>query len=325
MVGRLSGHRAPRGAPCASREANVSNAFRRDWRESACASFGRLARTPRTLQGAKFCPERGEQILGSLVSKCAAFEPPQTARPRPSPPSARELRLPPKWRAAPPNMTWMIERVSVAEREALRGRASARILSRPRARLVPAARGFSSWYRTLPQEPNLIRCAPGRHRRAGRAGTIARCRTLRLLAAPTARPPDRASHPCLFFAGSSTTRARTRAATRSTGAGARRASFAIERTTTRRAASPRPDPAARREDATLIAREFYKTTAVVKTPGGLATTTLNPSLFETVLREMLVGRADHTVEIYEGSGQAWQLARTGSPGKLGDLEDDLFR
>lgn len=85
-------------------------------------------------------------------------------------------------------------------------------------------------------------------------------------------------------------------------------------------------PSARcRDDAGYIAREYYKTAAVVRTPGGLATVSLNNSLFESVLRDLLVSRADRLVEVYEGSGQTWQLARTGSPGNLGGLEDDLFR
>ena len=38
--------------------------------------------------------------------------------------------------------------------------------------------------------------------------------------------------------------------------------------------------------------------------------TLNRSLYETVLRELLLERAEHTVELYEGSGAAWRKARS---------------
>lgn len=37
--------------------------------------------------------------------------------------------------------------------------------------------------------------------------------------------------------------------------------------------------------------------------------TLNRSLYETVLRELLLERAEHTVELYEGSGAAWRRVR----------------
>ena len=37
--------------------------------------------------------------------------------------------------------------------------------------------------------------------------------------------------------------------------------------------------------------------------------TLNRSLYETVLRELLLERAEQTVELYEGSGSAWRKVR----------------
>lgn len=37
--------------------------------------------------------------------------------------------------------------------------------------------------------------------------------------------------------------------------------------------------------------------------------TLNRSLYETVLRELLLERAEHTIELYEGSGAAWRKVR----------------
>ncbi|KAL0034692.1 hypothetical protein WJX77_003027 [Trebouxia sp. C0004] len=82
------------------------------------------------------------------------------------------------------------------------------------------------------------------------------------------------------------------------------------------------------EDALFVARQFYKTTAVVKYLGkqdsGLPGVTLNRSLYETVLRELLLERAEHTVELYEGSGAAWRKVRTASPGKLGSFEEELY-
>lgn len=41
----------------------------------------------------------------------------------------------------------------------------------------------------------------------------------------------------------------------------------------------------------------------------VAGVTLNRSLYETVLRELLLERAEHTVELYEGSGAAWRKVR----------------
>jgi DNA mismatch repair protein MSH2 len=83
------------------------------------------------------------------------------------------------------------------------------------------------------------------------------------------------------------------------------------------------------ENALLVARQFYKTQAVVKYLGGseagLPYVSLNRALFETVLRELLLERAEHTVEVYEGSGATWRLSKSGSPGRLGPLEEDLFR
>lgn len=68
------------------------------------------------------------------------------------------------------------------------------------------------------------------------------------------------------------------------------------------------------DNALFIARTFYKTTAVVKYLGGsgdagLAGVTLNRNLFETVLRELLLEGAEHTVEMYEGAGSSWKLSR----------------
>lgn len=99
------------------------------------------------------------------------------------------------------------------------------------------------------------------------------------------------------------------------------------------------------EAALFIARDFYRTLAVVKylggppptgTPGGGATTpksagnssssskpstpaggrqgglasvTLNRSLFEGVLRSLLLEGGQHQVELWEGAGANWSLAK----------------
>lgn len=87
------------------------------------------------------------------------------------------------------------------------------------------------------------------------------------------------------------------------------------------------------DSALFIARDFYRTSAVVKylggpppastpgaaagktTPGpssgrtGLASVTLNNSLFEGVLRALLLENGQHSVELWEGSGANWSLAK----------------
>lgn len=93
--------------------------------------------------------------------------------------------------------------------------------------------------------------------------------------------------------------------------------------------------------AVTIARDFYRTLAVIKylggpppsgtpgsvgakagsssTPGsstpagnskaGLASVTLNRSLFEGVLRALLLEGGQHSVELWEGAGANWSLAK----------------
>lgn len=96
------------------------------------------------------------------------------------------------------------------------------------------------------------------------------------------------------------------------------------------------------ESALFIARDFYRTLAVVKylggpppasTPGskaaaaaatpkpagngsssssgraGLASVTLNQSLFESVIRALLLEGGQHSVQLWEGAGANWSLAR----------------
>ncbi|CAG9461697.1 unnamed protein product [Pedinophyceae sp. YPF-701] len=80
------------------------------------------------------------------------------------------------------------------------------------------------------------------------------------------------------------------------------------------------------EDALFVAKRFYRTTAVVKHLGGGSDSghpcvTLNRTLLDTVLRELLIEGSDHRVEVYEGSGNAWTRVIEASPGRLAALED----
>lgn len=84
------------------------------------------------------------------------------------------------------------------------------------------------------------------------------------------------------------------------------------------------------EAALMVARRFYRTTAVVKYMGGgaasgLPSVTLNRSLFEGALRELLVEGSEHTAELWEGSGAQWRVARRASPGMLAQFEEELVR
>lgn len=47
-------------------------------------------------------------------------------------------------------------------------------------------------------------------------------------------------------------------------------------------------------------------------------------MFETVARDLLLERTDHTLELYEGSGANWRLMKSGTPGNLGSFEEILF-
>jgi len=47
-------------------------------------------------------------------------------------------------------------------------------------------------------------------------------------------------------------------------------------------------------------------------------------MFEMIIRDLLLERTDHTVEVYEGSGSNWRLTKTGTPGNIGCFEDVLF-
>jgi DNA mismatch repair protein MSH2 len=79
------------------------------------------------------------------------------------------------------------------------------------------------------------------------------------------------------------------------------------------------------ESALFIARTFYKTTAVIRHYSGLESVGLNRSLYESTLRSLLLEGTDHVVEVYEGSGSNWKLVKLASPGRLSQLEEELFR
>lgn len=83
------------------------------------------------------------------------------------------------------------------------------------------------------------------------------------------------------------------------------------------------------EDAYFVAREYYKTNAVVKMHGegtdALASVGLNENMYEVVAKDLLLGRGDRKIEIYEGNGSKWSCRETASPGKLGSFEDLLFK
>jgi|TARA_B100000768_G_C11282253_1_gene379343 DNA mismatch repair protein MSH2 len=84
------------------------------------------------------------------------------------------------------------------------------------------------------------------------------------------------------------------------------------------------------DDAFLVARNFFKTTTVIRYLGhgesALPVVTMSRGLFETVLRELLLESSVHLVELYEENPrEGWRLSRSASPGKLGAFEDELYR
>jgi DNA mismatch repair protein MSH2 len=56
----------------------------------------------------------------------------------------------------------------------------------------------------------------------------------------------------------------------------------------------------------------------------LSSVTISKNMFETIARDLLLERTDHTLELYEGSGSNWRLVKSGTPGNLGSFEDVLF-
>lgn len=82
------------------------------------------------------------------------------------------------------------------------------------------------------------------------------------------------------------------------------------------------------DNAVFIAKTYYRTMTALRQLGSdsdaLSSVSISRSMFETIIRDLLLTRADHTVELYEGNGSNWRLIRTGTPGQLGDFEDVLF-
>lgn len=82
------------------------------------------------------------------------------------------------------------------------------------------------------------------------------------------------------------------------------------------------------ENATFIAKTFYHTTTALRQlgsgSGAISSVSVSRNMFETIARDLLLERTDHTLELYEGSGSNWRLVKSGTPGNLGSFEDILF-
>ncbi|KAF9618224.1 hypothetical protein IFM89_000859 [Coptis chinensis] len=82
------------------------------------------------------------------------------------------------------------------------------------------------------------------------------------------------------------------------------------------------------ENATFIAKTYYHTTTALRQLGsgsdGISSVSVSKNMFETIARDLLLERTDHTLELYEGSGSNWRLSKSGTPGNLGSFEDILF-
>ncbi|KAM1186681.1 hypothetical protein ACFX1Q_016582 [Malus domestica] len=82
------------------------------------------------------------------------------------------------------------------------------------------------------------------------------------------------------------------------------------------------------ENATFIAKTYYRTTTALRQLGsgsnGLSSVSVSKNMFETIARDLILERTDHTLEIYEGSGSSWRLVKSGTPGNLCSFEDVLF-
>ncbi|XP_059641763.1 DNA mismatch repair protein MSH2 [Cornus florida] len=82
------------------------------------------------------------------------------------------------------------------------------------------------------------------------------------------------------------------------------------------------------ENASFIAKTYYHTTTALRQLGGgsdaISSVSVSRNMFETIARDLLLERTDHTLDLYEGSGSNWRLVKSGSPGNLGSFEDILF-
>ncbi|XP_051148164.1 DNA mismatch repair protein MSH2 [Andrographis paniculata] len=82
------------------------------------------------------------------------------------------------------------------------------------------------------------------------------------------------------------------------------------------------------DDAFFIAKTYYHTTTAVRQLGtgsdAIPSVSVSKTMFETVIRDILLDRTDRTLELYEGSGANWRLVKSGTPGNLGSFEEILF-
>ncbi|KAJ6387215.1 hypothetical protein OIU78_017013 [Salix suchowensis] len=82
------------------------------------------------------------------------------------------------------------------------------------------------------------------------------------------------------------------------------------------------------DNATLIAKTYYRTTIALRQLGSgsnsLSSVSISKNMFETIARDLLLEKTDHTLELYEGSGSNWKLVKSGTPGNIGSFEDVLF-
>lgn len=82
------------------------------------------------------------------------------------------------------------------------------------------------------------------------------------------------------------------------------------------------------ENATFIAKTYYHTTTALRQlgsgSGAISSVSVSKNMFETIARDLLLERTDHTLELYEGSGSNWRLVKSGTPGNIGSFEDILF-
>lgn len=82
------------------------------------------------------------------------------------------------------------------------------------------------------------------------------------------------------------------------------------------------------ENATFIAKTYYHTTTALRQLGtgsdSISSVSVSKNMFEMIVRDLLLERTDHSLELYEGSGSSWRLIKSGTPGNLGSFEDILF-
>ncbi|XP_019439430.1 PREDICTED: DNA mismatch repair protein MSH2 [Lupinus angustifolius] len=82
------------------------------------------------------------------------------------------------------------------------------------------------------------------------------------------------------------------------------------------------------ENATFVAKTYYHTTTALRQlsngPDSLSSVSVSKNMFETIARDLLLERTDHTLELYEGSTSNWKLVKSGTPGNIGSFEDVLF-